>query len=248
MAPLDDTPIPPFPARDAMSLIGATVDLFMRNLTSFAWTSIAPTLAIGVLNLLLGDQDIVVRIVLMVPLLFVMLVVWSATTLVASGAVLGHVPDVSTAYRAALRSPLGTLLRTALLVIVLVIGGTMLLILPGLIVLAQTLLVPAIIIIERRPTWESLRRSRALGSGFYVRNLLIVMAIYMPILLALMVVGGADTDSAAADVALVALDTVLETLIMIATVLLYIDMRARKERFDPTAFALEINAAYGQQG
>jgi hypothetical protein len=244
---LDDTPLPPFPARDAMSLIGATLDLFMRNLTAFAWTSIAPALAISVLDILLSDQPIALRIVLAVPLLFAELVIWSATTLVAAGAVLGHVPDVSTAYRCALRSPLGTLLKSTLLLIVLIAGGTLLLIVPGLIVLAQTLLVPAIVIIERRQTWESLRRSRALGSGFYVRNVLVVIAIYLPTLLASVAIGSMDTDSAIADVALAVLGTVLQTLTMIATVLLYIDMRARKERFDPTTFALEINAAYGEQ-
>jgi hypothetical protein len=116
-----------------------------------------------------------------------------------------------------------------------------------LIALALTLLVPAIVILERRPVWESLRRSRALGSGFYVRNVLIVIALSLPALLASMVVGSAETYSAAADVAVAVLNTVLQTLTMIATVLLYIDMRARKENVDPNTFALEINAAYGEQ-
>jgi hypothetical protein len=244
---VDDTPIPPFPARDAMSLIGATVDLFTRHLTAFAWTSIAPALAISLLDIMLSDQQIAVRIVLAVPLLLAELVIWAATTLVTAGAVLDHVPDVATAYRCALRSPLGTLLKATLLMILLIGGGTLLLIVPGMIVLAQTLLVPAIIIIERRQTWDSLRRSRALGAGFYVRNVLIIVVLYLPTLLASMAVGAMETDSAMADVLLAVLGTVLQTLTMIATVLLYIDMRARKERFDPTALALELNAAYGER-
>jgi hypothetical protein len=234
-----------------MSLIGATLDLFMRNLTAFAWTSIAPALALSVLHILLdgllGDQAMSVRLVLFVPLLFATFVIWSATTLVAAGAVLGHVPDVSTAYRCALRSPLLTLLTSTVLLVVLILVGSILLVVPGLIALALTLLVPAIVILERRPVWESLRRSRALGSGFYVRNVLIVIALSLPALLASMVVGSAETYSAAADVAVAVLNTVLQTLTMIATVLLYIDMRARKENVDPNTFALEINAAYGEQ-
>ena len=187
------------------------------------------------------------RIVLFVPLLFATLVIWSATTLVAAGAVLGHVPDVSTAYRCALRSPLLALLMSTALLVVLIVVGSMLLIVPGLIALALTLLVPAIVILERRSVWESVRRSRALGSGFYVRNTLIVIALSLPALVASMMVGSAEADSAAADVAVAVLNTVLQTLTMIATVLLYIDMRARKERVDPGTFALEINAAYGEQ-
>ena len=251
MAPLDDTPVPPFPTRDAMGLIGAAIDLFMRNLSAFAWTSIAPALAIGVLHILLSDflrdQSTGMHLILFVPVLFATLVIWSATMLVTAGAVLGHVPDVSTAYRCALRSPLLTLLTATMLLTLLILGGGMLFVIPGLIVMALTLLVPAIIILERRSVWESLRRSRTLGSGFYMRNVLIVFAINVPSLLAAMALISTETDSAFADVAFAVLSTVLQTLTMIAGVLLYIDMRARKERLDSTTFTLEINAGYGEK-
>jgi hypothetical protein len=244
---LDTASAQPFPVRDAAGLIGAALDLFMRNLSAFAWTSIAPALAISVLDIALGEQEWVVRLLLAVPLLFIELLIWSATTLVSVGAVLGHVPDVGTAYRCALRSPLGTLLKSTLLMAAMIIGGTFLLIIPGLIMLAQTVLVPAIVVVERRATWDSLRRSRALGAGFYVRNLLIVIVLYLPSILGAIFASSLDESSAVFDVALALLSTVLQTLSMLATVLVYIDMRTRKEGLDPNTLSLEINAAYGDR-
>ena len=113
--------------------------------------------------------------------------------------------------------------------------------------MALTLLVPAIIVLERRSVWESLRRSRTLGSGFYMRNVLIVIAINVPSLVAAMALISTETDNAFADVAFAVVSTVLQTLTMIAGVLLYIDMRARKERLDSTTLTLEINAGYGEK-
>ena len=244
---MDATPTPPFSPRDTAGLIGATLDLFLRHFSAFAWTSIAPALAISVLNIALGEQEWTVHLVLAIPLLFLELLIWSATTLVSVGTVLGHLPDVSTAYRCALRSPLATLLISTLLLGVTIAAGTFLLVVPGLIVLAQTLLVPVIVVIERRPTWDALRRSRALGAGFYVRNLFVVIVLYLPSILGAILSSSMDEGSPALDVALALLGTVLQTLSMLATVLVYIDMRARKESFDPTTLALEINTAYGER-
>ena len=136
MAPLDDTPVPPFPTRDAMGLVGAAIDLFMRNLSAFAWTSIAPALAISVLHILLErnilrDQSTGMHLIILVPVLFATLVIWSATMLVTAGAMLGHVPDVSTAFRCALRSPLLTLLTATMVLTLLILAGGMLSSYPG---------------------------------------------------------------------------------------------------------------------
>jgi hypothetical protein len=244
---LDTTSNQPFPARDTAALIGATLDLFMRHFSAFAWTSIAPTLAINVLNLALGEQSWVVGLLFAILIIFLELLIWSATTLVSAGAALGHVPDVATAYRAALRSPLLTLLLSMMLAFVLVIGGLLLLIVPGLIALAMTLLVPAVVVVERRTVLDSLRRSRALGAGFYVRNVFVVTVLLVPAVLGAMLLSSAETQNTALEVALAVLSTVLQTLSMLATVLVYVDMRARKEQLDPTALALEISTAYGER-
>jgi hypothetical protein len=243
---MDEARTPPFPSRGTAALIGATLDLFMRHFSAFAWTSIAPALAIGILNVALGEQPVAISLVLAIPVIVAELVIWSATTLVSVGAALGHVPDVATAYRCALRSPLFTLFASMMLVFALVIGGSLLLVVPGLVALAMTLLVPVIVVVERRTVWDTLRRSRALGSGFYVRNLFIVIILLVPMVVGAYLVSSLEVKNPAIEVALTLLSTVLQTLSILATVLVYIDMRGRKEQLDPTTFSLEIGEAYGE--
>jgi hypothetical protein len=243
---LQDIQAPPFPVQTARELIGTTIELFMRHLSVFAWVAIAPALALSVLNMALGSQDLTARAVLYVPILFAELLIWSASTLVAAGAVLGHVPDTATAYRCALRSPIASLLLSTMLMGLLVLVGTILLVIPGIIALAQTFLMPAIVVIERRKTWDSLRRSRALGAGFYARNLFVITVLFLPALVATMMIVALEIEHAMASVILALLTAVLQAVSMLGTVLVYIDMRARKEQLDPTTFALEINAAYGE--
>lgn len=243
---MQDLRTPPFPAQDARELLATAFDLFTRHFSAFAWVSIAPALALSVVDMAIASQDWTLRAILYVPALFVTLLIWSASTLLSAGAVLGHVPDAATAYRCALRSPLGTLLLATMLMGLLILGGTILLIVPGIIALAQTFLVPTIVVLERRTTWDSLRRSRALGASFYGRNLLVIVALFVPVLLASLVVAALEIEHAMAHVILALLSAVMQALSMLATVLVYIDMRTRKEQLDPTAFALEINAAYGE--
>lgn len=244
---MDATPSQPFPAQSTFGLIGATLDLFMRNITTFASTCIAPTLAISIVNILIGERPLAIGLVLGAVILFAELLIWSATTLVSIGAVLGHVPNVATAYRCAARSPLLTLFLAMAVVFMLVIGGTILLIVPGLIALAVTLLVPAIIVVERRSVWDSLRRSRVLGSGFYIRNVFIVITLFLPVIVGISFMSSPEVRNPGVEVAFALLTTVLQALGMLATVMIYIDMRARKEQLDPTTLALEINAAYGDR-
>jgi hypothetical protein len=243
---MDEARTPPFPSRDTAALIGATIDLFIKHFTAFAWTTIAPALAINILNVALGEQPVAVSLLLAIPVLVAELVIWSATTLVSVGAALGHVPDVATAYRCALRSPLLTLFASMMLVLALVVGGSLLLIVPGLVALVMTVLVPVIVVVERRATWDSLRRSRALGSGFYLRNLFIVVILFVPAVVGAYLVSSLEVENPVIEVGLAVLSTVLQTLSMLATVLVYIDMRARKEQLDPTTLALEIGEAYGE--
>lgn len=244
---MDDTPTQPFQPQTTFGLIGGALDLFMRNIAAFAATCIAPTLAVSIVNILIGERPLAIGLVIGALILFAELLIWSATTLVAIGAVLGHVPNVATAYRCAARSPLLTLFLAMAVVFMLVIGGTILLVVPGLIALAVTLLVPAIVVVERRSVWDSLRRSRVLGSGFYIRNVFIVIALFLPVILGVTLISSPEERNPGVEVAFALVSTVLQALSMLATVLLYIDMRARKEQLDPTTLALEINSAYGDR-
>jgi hypothetical protein len=235
----------PFQPLTAMGIVARSLELFREHLGPFLAISVGPVFLLGTLDLLIEHQHWLTQLLFIIPTLFVYLLAWSATTLLTAGALLGHVPDFATAYRCALRSPLGTLLKASLAMILLIMAGFIALIVPGFIVMAQLLLVPAVVVIERRRTWDSLRRSRALGSGFHARNLGIVILLSLPPTLAFWLSRYLGIEGFLPDLVLNAVSSALQALSMLATVLIYVDMRARKESLDPVTFALEINAAYG---
>ena len=244
---MQSSPSEPFRPLDFGQLLSRSLALFTDHFAAFLAVSIGPVFAIDAIGLLTEGAHWVTQVLFTVVTLFVYMVVWSATTLLASGGLLHHPPDFATAYRAALRSPIGTLFRSTIVFIVLVTVGLALLIVPGLIVMAQLMLAPAIVVMERRGTWDSLRRSRALGSGFHARNLILIVVLSLPSILLAALAASLEIDNTFLNLVVMAVSSVTQALTVIAAFLAYIDMRARKESLDPTTLALEIGAAYGQE-
>ena len=243
---MQDASSEPFQPLAAMGIMSRSLELSRDHLGAFLAISVGPLFALGLIDLLLEDQHWLTQVLLAIPTLFVYLLAWSATTLLTAGTLLGHPPDFETAYRCALRSPLGTLLKASIAMIVLIMAGFIALVVPGFIIMAQLSLVPAVVVIERRRTWDSLRQSRALGSGFHTRNLFIVVLLSIPPALAFSLARYLGIDGVLPDLVLTAVSSALQALSMVATFLIYIDMRAREEPLDPTTLALEINTAYGR--
>jgi hypothetical protein len=94
--------------------------------------------------------------------------------------------------------------------------------------------VPTIVVLEQIFGWPPLLRSKAMGKGFYLRNLGIVLLIYFTILILgwiaffTLQLG----DSQILKILGVTLTALLDPLPLIATVLLYYDLRVRSEGYD----------------
>jgi hypothetical protein len=129
-------------------------------------------------------------------------------------------------------------------------GGLIALVIPGLV--AGTLLTfsPCVCVIERKGVRESLRRSIALGKGHYWRNwaitylmllfgALLPAAIDVPILI-FFLRSGIDSTHFIFHFTANALSTVTMPLTLITIVLLYYDMRVRKENLDGPALVQEL--------
>jgi hypothetical protein len=171
----------------------------------------------------------------------------AATTLLACSVLIGGPTGPQEIARAALRAPLLPLFLTFVAVALVVAAGIVFLVVPGLVFYAWLLLAMTVVVIEGGGVDAAFRRSRALGRGFYVRNLgVTILAFWLPVIaLNLLMMGLWPEEGDGSHLVygvLVALLSPLETIIVL---LIYIDMRVRKEQYDAGRLAEEINTTYG---
>jgi hypothetical protein len=125
------------------------------------------------------------------------------------------------------------LVGTALLMTLIVIAGFVLLIIPGIYLMLAFLLTYQVMVIEHRAGWNALKRTRELSSG----NLLRIFAVYLVAMLLMAVVDG---GLSLATVRIPMLGWVVSAIVQAvftaylaaAMVVLYFDIRCRKEAFD----------------
>ena len=172
-----------------------------------------------------------------------------AVTVAVSDVCLGNRPSVSRSYAALLRI-LWRYLGTYLLVVLIIIIGFVLLIIPGIYAMVVLMFALPICIIERRAALDACKRSRALGKGHYLRNFgvfFLVICVYFLciiaislVVIALMLVLSSDPPLGLADFMGGLVAVALAPVVQVSIILLYYDMRVRKENFDGAALAQEL--------
>ncbi len=174
----------------------------------------------------------------------------AAITVAVSDACLGQKPGVARSYRR-LFDVIGKFLLTYLLLMVLFIVAFALLVVPGLIAIALFLFATIVVILERRQGMEALKRSMALGKGYYWRNmgilLLTVIMVFVGQVILFFVAGSliymfddVDRPGFFAQLLVALISNALGPIPLIATVLLYYDVRVRKENYDTAALAQDL--------
>jgi hypothetical protein len=93
---------------------------------------------------------------------------------------------------------------------------------------------PTVVVLERIFGWTALKRSKGLGKGFYWRNCGVLLLLYVPTLVLVWIVYATlqSQPNHILKVLGVAIEGMLAPLPLIATVLLYYDLRARSEGYD----------------
>ncbi len=172
-----------------------------------------------------------------------------AVTFAVSDICLGNRPSIRRSY-GALGRVFWSYLGTYVLYIVATMAGFVLLIVPGFFAMLMLLFCLQVAIIERRGPIESCKRSIRLGKHHYWRNfgvlllaILLGMLIMFAILVlftAFMLVAGSDPESFLLNLVAGFLILLAAPLFQIPAILLYYDMRARKEHFDGAALAQEL--------
>jgi hypothetical protein len=175
-----------------------------------------------------------------------------ALTVIISDICLGNVPLVQRAYGRILKDGIWLrLLVTGILQMLLWTVGLLLLLIPGIVLMIRMIVCSTVVVVEGDWGWKGIKRSMALSKGHFWR-LFAVLALLSLILLALSVlamivigIGVAVLGETYLELAIGVLfgalmQGVLYPMLFIAIVLLYYDLRARKEAYDVEALAEDM--------
>jgi len=153
---------------------------------------------------------------------------------------LGNKPTLRRAYGRA--TPVfGRYLWTQFLVMLIVLGGYLLLIIPGIFFSAFYMLFAPIVILENLSGANALKRSKELGKGFYLRNILATatffVLFYLWIFVQISILSDIVQSIGINDPYLIfmmsgIISLIPAPLISIIMILIYYDLRVRKESYD----------------
>jgi hypothetical protein len=178
--------------------------------------------------------------------LFSALVAYAVLTITVSDVCLGNKPTISRPFAEVFQTTLAMRLIWANLLQVLAIGvGILLLVIPGIIAMLWYMFSPAVVVIEGRSGIEALTRSRALARGYNLRHLgLLALTLALAMGVGILV-GVAGTLLGVTDPFIFSMVTnlimlVFQSVILVAIILFYYDLRVRKEAYSPELLAEDL--------
>jgi Uncharacterised protein family (UPF0259) len=177
---------------------------------------------------------------------------FGAITVVISDICLGNRPSVVRSYRK-IFGIVGRLLWSNLLQMLAIVAGMLLLIIPGLVLMVRLFLTSTVVVLENISGVAALKRSASLGRGYYWRNFG-VMCVWSGILIGMMILLGVLTAAVSLQLGeglpvyhwafrtafAVLVTGLLYPLMFIGFILLYYDLRVRKEAYDVRALAEDL--------
>lgn len=236
--------------RTAGQVIGDSIRIYSKNLPIIFAIYALPLIPFMVLKALTtANQNVETEIIAALIEMVVSIFTLGAVTIAVSDVCLGNAPALGRSY-SAMGRVFGKYLGTYFIYMLAVILGMIALVVPGLIAAVFLLFCLPITVIERRGPIEAIRRSVALGKDFYWRNagvllLAILVAVLLMFLIAIVVgtvlgVAGASPTGFAFSIIIAILTSLAAPLFQVPAILLYYDMRVRKENFDGASLAQEL--------
>ena len=226
-------------------LVGNTFRLYFGNFFRIVWayfllvfpfqmiTSIGAHFRIPALTIIGG-------ILVLVGSLFGAAVV----TLLVSDICLGNTPSLKRYFKRAFGTVLWKLLGTNILQIIIITIGLILLIVPGIIFMLWFMVTVSVVILEEQWGLDALKRSKSLGKGYYLRNFCALSVLWIPITI---VAGAIDVGILTmmefgifSEILINLITIILTPLGLCAPVLMYYDLRVRKEAINNEVLAEEM--------
>lgn len=180
--------------------------------------------------------------------LVVTIFAYGAITVTVSDICLGNQPGFVRSYKRLFGKLFGSVLFTNILQFLVIMGGLLLLVIPGLVAIIWLLFTPAVVILERTSGISALKRSKSLGDGFHWKNAGVLLLLLAVLYLLALVVGGIfglllpgllDHWSFRAVMA-VFQEGLFTPILLIGLVLMYYNLRVRKEGYDSDVLAEEL--------
>jgi hypothetical protein len=237
-------PAPALRPRSMVEIIDASFQILRRNYLSLVTATVALALPVVVLRLVL---PVTMQWLPQILSWLLQTASSAAVVLLVSETYLGREADVGAALRTVF-SRFGSIFGASLMQGIIVGLGLLLLIVPGIIFLAWTFAMPAVVVLENSGAGESFTRSRELTRGSVGRilgTLLVTYILFFVIVISLAMAAGTVVGlSGGSGVAAKVIGDVLASLIFpmvaVVTTLLYYDLRIRKEGFDLEVMAQEL--------
>jgi hypothetical protein len=178
---------------------------------------------------------------------------WGALTIAVSDVCLGNKPSIARSYQKIFGREFARLLGASLLQTLCWLVGFVMCIVPGVIAMLWFMFTPPAVMLEGLGGTKALQRSKQLAKGFLGRNFLV--------LILLIVIGGAVGGLVGGILGgilgamqhtahpgtifvfrfvSVAVQTLISSFSIVALILLYYDLRARKEAYDAAALAEDL--------
>jgi hypothetical protein len=236
--------------RTAGQIIGDSIRLYLRHLPVIFVIYGLPIFPFIVIEAATAaGRDETTNLIALVVEMVISMFTIGAVTFAVSDICLGNKPSVKRSYGALFRV-FWAYLGTYLLYVAATMIGMMLLVVPGIIALLLLLFCLQVAVIERRGPIESCKRSIRLGKGYYWRNFGVALLAVLLAVVVVFVIGmtfgiiallaDSDPEGFAFSLAVGILGALAAPLLQIPAILLYYDMRARKEHFDGAALSQEL--------
>lgn len=233
------------------SLIATSWRIYFREWRTIFLILILPMTAAHVLGFLIKHTGTVGTIIGTLATLFAQAFIIFPTVVAVSEVCLDIRPTVARSYRRAFARP-GKLFGAYFLTLAIVAGGFILLLVPGILFSVWYMLVGPVAVLEALPVKATLKRSRELGRGYYWRNFGALFCSSILVMIPTMLIAGIFGASIGyltkagpwglgfAELIGNLLGLIAAPPLAIMPVLLYYDMRARKEGYAAAQLAEEL--------
>jgi len=230
----------------AGSLLRSVAQIWWSNAMPLTGSALIPTIPAILIGLLRWQSEPAIW-----PLLLTLplgLLNFAPYTVIISDICVGNEPSLRRAYGLAFGNLTVRVLQTGVLVMVICFVGGLLLVVPGVIFVLWYSFAASVVVLERTTARGALTRSRELGKGYYLRNaglvLLTALVTFTPFQILGGIFGGVvryfGFPLALANAFGGLLGAAGAVGMSIVVVLLYYDMRVRKEAYDSTKLAEDL--------
>lgn len=236
--------------RSAGGIIRATFRIYFQHFWTIILIFALPIMPFEVLTVLAKHSGHTgLHLLSLAPSILLGPFVAGALTFTVADLCLGRTPSVIGSYRRSMDKLWAQLLATNMLAYLMLILGLVMLLVPAVLFFTWYALAPCIVVLEGSWGWAALRRSKALVQGYFWRTLgilsALIMLLFTSVVVAVLFAAGAvaifvEIPPIVVDLVGAVMGLAIQPPILLGLVLIYYDLRVRKEAYDSQSLASDL--------